>query len=205
MDLPRTARAPALVEFPAGTELHRIHHRDFAGTAFNPCRGAASRFAPLRGPDGCIPGLYAATSLDGAAYEVLFRGTPNRYSAIPRQRLDDRVASLLAPRRALPLVPLFTPELRGWGLDPARLFAGGETAQAACRALALIAWRDNPGAAGLLWPSVQDSGARALVLFGDRVAESDLELRASRKLSEDETLLEDLMRAGHRAGWRISR
>lgn len=196
----------ALTEIAAGTGLYRVHHTDFAGAAFNPCKGAPSRFAPIHTPAGvCIPTLYAARTLDAAAYETIFRGVPGPFAAIPRFALNARAVSRIAPRRPLRLVPMFAPELRGWGLDPRAVFAPSGPAYRLCRALAAGAWRDNPQAHGLIWTWVRDDSAKAMMLFGDRVGADDIDTLSTRAVHSDEAVLDALRKAGRRAGWIISR
>jgi hypothetical protein len=206
VELPERLEAGAFHDLPAGTELHRLHSRDFGACAFNPCRGEPTRFAPIAdGAGACVPSIYAATTFDGAAYETVFRGTPSRYAAVPRQRLNDRAASVIRPVRSLRLVGLFTPELKGWGLEPEQVLKADEASHDFCRALAARIWRDNPRADGLIWASVRDSAARAMVFFGGRVAAGDLAEIGTRLAAEDESVVEDLVRAGRRAGWKVSR
>jgi hypothetical protein len=105
----------------------------------------------------------------------------------------------------LRLVGLFTPELVGWGLDPAAVLSADEASHAFCRAMAARIWRDNPRADGLIWASVRDSAARAMLLFGGRVGPGDLAGESIRLAAEDESVVDDLVRAGRRAGWKVSR
>ena len=112
MLLPDTARVAAPYRLAAGTELWRNHRVEYPGASFNPCEGEPTRFAPLRDAGGgCIPGFYAATTFDGAAYETVFRDAPHRFRPVLRQELDRRGVSILAPLQDLALVPLFTPEI----------------------------------------------------------------------------------------------
>lgn len=189
-----------------GTRLFRIHHRDYPGASFNPCRGMATRFAPLRTPEGqCIPTLYASTTFDGAAYETVFRGDPGPFSAVPRQNLDDRGASIIAPKQDLALVPFFTPELKSMRIDPEQFFRPSAAAYPACRSLAERAWNDNGTAHGIAWTSVRDSSAQAMLLFGDRLALDDFDHFGTRDIASDPSLLDDFVNAGERGGFRISR
>lgn len=204
--LPGRVRPAGLHPVAAGTVLFRNHDAGYPGATFNPCLGAPTRFAPLARPDGtCIPTLYAATSFDGAAYETLFRGTPSPFSGIPRQVLDTRGVSRIAPRKALGLVPLFTPELLGLGLDPRAVFQPSQDVYPRCRALAELAWRDNPEAHGVVWTSVRDSSAQAMLLFGDRLARADFDEIDTRTVATDASLLDAFEVAGARAGFRIQR
>lgn len=206
MDLPKHAKVDRLFTLPMSTELFRVHDERFSGTAFNPCMGKATRFTHLSDEGGnCIPTAYAATTLDGAAYETVFRGTPNKYQSTPRQMLDDRTVSSLSLVTDLILVPLFTPELRKWEIEAEEFFKSTNTAYVTCRALCFRVWRDNPTAQGIIWSSVQDSGAQAMLLFGDRVEQSALTLISSKNVRTDHTALDALEDAGSRAGWTITK
>lgn len=206
MRLPASAKAPRLRKIHAGDELYRNHHINYPGARFNPCLGAETRFAPLRTDAGdCIPTLYAATTFDGAAYETILRGTPSRYAAIPRQSLDQRGVSRITPRRSLALVPLFTPEIKGLGLDPEAFFACDGSICPFCCTLAQQCWADNPTADGLIWTSIRDSASMALLLFGDRVAAADFDHLEQRSIASDPSLLDDFVEAAARVGFRISR
>lgn len=206
MDLPKSTKAQKLHVCQAATFLYRVHDERFDGNSFNPCAGEPTRFTHLRDENGeCVPTSYAATTLDGAAFETVFRGIPNKYQAVPRQSLDDRMISVVQPKRALLLVPIFTPELKAWSLDQAEVLAPRSDTYTFCRALAHQCWCDNPMADGLIWASVQDSAAHAMLLFGDRLSGDDLTVVSSRCVRTDPTALDDLENAASRAGWFISR
>ena len=206
MRIPEVAHVARLHPLPASTTLYRVHKADFAGNAFNPCKGGPSRFAPLHdGSRQCIPTSYAATTLDGAAFESVFRGIRDKYESVRREDLDKYKISSLETGPSLQLVPLFTPELRGLGIDTAEFFRPSDTAYEHCRTLAFRTWRDNQVAHGLVWSSVRDSQANAMLLFGDRLNPSDLGLTSSRPVHTDPTALGDLEVAGQRAGLTIVR
>lgn len=205
-DLPAGVRPARLHLVAAGTVLFRNHHVDYPGARFNPCLGEPTRFAPLKRPDGkCIPTFYAATSFDASAYETLFRGTPSPFSGISRQDLDTRGVSRIAPKKNLKLVPLFTPEILGLGLDPQAVFRPSQRVYPRCRRLAEMAWRDNLEAHGVIWTSVRDNSAQAMVLFGDRLDRADFDAIDTRTIATDASLLDALEVAGARAGFRIQR
>lgn len=204
--LPVSLRQTRLTVMAAGTVLFRNHHIDFPGANFNPCLGEPTRFAPLFRPDGtCIPTFYAATSFDAAAYETVFRGTPSLFSGIARQDLDARGVSRIVPNKDIAFVALFTPEILGVGLDPQVVFRPSQKVYPHCRQIAEMAWRDNPGAHGVIWTSVRDSAAHAVVVFGDRLKRSDFDEIDTRTIGTDPRLLEDFETAGARAGFRIQR
>lgn len=204
--LPDSVRAAGLFHVDAGTRLFRNHHRDFPGTLFNPCRGGATRFAPLLTPAGtCIPTFYAATTFDGAAYETMFRDPPSKYGGYRRQLLEDRGVSVIAPLKTLRLVGLFTPELRRLGIPPEEMFQAHDSIYPFCRNLAEMAWQDNPDADGIIWSSVRDSAARAMLLFGDRLGSADFSVESVRLVATDPTLLDELNETAARCGSFIAR
>lgn len=206
MRLPEDARVARLHPLPASLRLYRVHDGNCAGNAFSPCKGPETRFTHLRDRNGqCVLTSYAATTLNGAAYETVFRGIPDKFQSIPRQNLDDRMISILETAGKIELVPLFTPELKRWKIDPADFFEPSDAAYGDCRTLGFRAWRDNPDAHGLIWTSVQDSGAHAILLFGDRLNPRNLVVTSSRSVRTDPTALGDLETAGWRAGWTITR
>ena len=206
MRIPEDARVARLHPLPASTTLCRVHKAEFAGNTFNPCKGGPSRFAPLHdGSEQCIPTSCAATTLDRAAFESVFRGIGDKYESVRREDLDKYTVSFLETGPALELVPLYTPELLRWTIDPRKFFRPSVKAYVHCRTLAFRAWRDNPGAHGLVWSSVRDSQADAVLLFGDRLNPSDLRLTSSRPVRTDPTALDDLEVAGQRAGLTIVR
>lgn len=204
--LPASVRQASLFPVDLGTRLFRNHHRDFSGAAFTPCRGRATRFAPLRTPDGaCIPTFYAATTFDGAAYETMFRDPPSKYGGYRRQLLEDRGVSVVAPVRTLRLVGLFTPELRRLDILPEEVFQAHDSVYPFCRGLAEMAWRDNPDADGIVWSSVRDSAAHAMLLFGDRLDPADFSVESIRLVETDPTLLDELSETAARCGSFIAR
>ena len=204
--LPASSRISKLSKIKASTVLYRNHHKDFGGAAFNPCLGDVSRFAPIRTPSGvCIPTFYAATTFDAAAYETVFREPPGPFAAYPRHKLQSRSVSRIAPKADLYLVPFFTPEHGGFGLKELDVFHPSETVYGCCRSHAEMTWRDNPGAHGIIWSSVRDSNANAMVLFGDRLNPDDFEILNIRLVATDVTLLDEFSEAADRSGAFISK
>ncbi|MFD0982647.1 RES family NAD+ phosphorylase [Tropicimonas aquimaris] len=204
--LPASARIGRHHKIAAGWVLFRNHHKDYPGATFNPCAGDPTRFAPLHTATGdCIPTLYAASTFDAAAYETVFREPPGRYASYLRQKLQNRGVSRIAPTADLHLVPFFTPELGSLGLSEDSVFRPAETVYAFCRRLAELAWRDNPTAQGVVWSSVRDSQAHAMVLFGDRLTPSDFDVLETRMVATDPTLLDEFSDTAARSGTIISK
>ena len=85
MDLPKTAKVSALHVLQAKTPLYRVHDEHFSRgqPPEPPCRWVRSiRFTPLYDENDrlCVPASYAATTLDGAAFETIFRGIASQVS-----------------------------------------------------------------------------------------------------------------------------
>jgi len=137
----------------AGTELVRVHHRRLAADEF---------VTPRRLPFGppVIPTLYAARDDATAIAEALFHDVlPG--GDVPRAALDARVLTRLRATRELRLITLSDPSLVE---APASDYA--HTAEVAERL-----HHDLPAADGIAWASRHFPAQRALVLFGDRIAD----------------------------------
>ncbi len=205
MILPNAAGQHPYFALESGREVFRLHRDVLDGDQFNPGYGT-SRFAPFQDLEGkIVPSLYSATTFDGAAYETLFRERPAKYQTFPRNRLDDYAASRLTTRRELQLVRLFTPELAAWGIAEADLLTYDESNYPTCRELAALIWKDNPAADGMIWSSVRDSSALAMMLFEDRVKPGALTVTETRYVQRDADLLDQLRTTARRAGITISR
>ena len=194
---------PGAWTWAAGTPWHRIHASVFAPTAFNPCQGRPTRFAPLRDAAGtCVPTLYAASTFDAACYETLFHdvGQSGRFKTIPLSDVEERDASVIAPRRDLKLAALFAPELVQWQLSRADLIG-----TSAAQYLQTVRWAEAihaqfPDLDGLVWTSNRCDPDLACLLFGDRVGEADLDPVARRSGADDPSVRADVRRAGQRGG-----
>ncbi|MEO5964320.1 MAG: RES family NAD+ phosphorylase [Candidatus Limnocylindrales bacterium] len=167
-----------MTSVPAGTVLFRVHAARRGSSEFNPGLGGQSRFAPLLAgaPPVVVPTLYASSSIAGAFSESIFHDVPYRGIAkrILISRLAEYVLSALVAQREIHVAQLAGAGLRRVGVRRRDLIDGGPlTYTSTVRwAAALHDCPAQPG--GLLWTSRQDDTAQALVLFGDRVAETRL-------------------------------
>jgi len=168
------------------TNLWRVHSGNFAATAFNPCLGNASRFAPLRLPNGiCIPTLYAGTTQEAALFETVFRDLPllPQPRRVRRQKLDGIKLSKVTPSRPLRLAPLFNQNLALIGQSRLSMIEShGTAAYAETARWAESIHNQLPGFDGLIWTSRQQDSALAMLLFGTRVTSSDLISRPAMSL-----------------------
>lgn len=206
LKVPQTAVASCDYAISAGECIYRCHRLDFAGTRFNPGIGMATRFTPLISPEGKnIPTLYAAQSFDAAVYETLFRHESSSLFRVQIDRVMEVGVSKILVRRELPLIQLFTPDLRKWNIGESELFSPCKESYEACRVLAANIWRDNPSACGIVWSSRQDSKSNAYLLFGGRCGESDLHVQQTLSANSEERAkyLSQIRNAARRAGIRI--
>lgn len=204
---PRKLPEPNVVEYPAGLVLHRAHLREYAGNSFNPCQGPPTRFAPIKDRYGnCVPSLYAGSSVAAAIYETVFHDIPAGASrkTVPLGQVTARLHSALVLGRVLRLVNLREPDLNRWGLRREELVGSPPTHYSATAAWAQAVHHGFGGVHGLVWTSNQCDPDDAFLLFGDRVADTDLDVAAVRDGATDASLLTEVRQAGRRAGIRIS-
>ena len=200
-DPPARLKPPNVVELTAGELLHRVHDRQFDGGAFNPCRGGPTRFAPIRDAhDRCIPSLYAADTVEAAIYETILHDVPLRATrkSLPHGELQDRRHSTLMVRRLLRLASLRAPDLLKWGLRRETLIASLPTQYRRTALWAKAVHDQFDGIDGLVWTSNLCDPDSALLLFGDRVAATDLLVTGVREGS-DGSFLQNVRKAAQRS------
>lgn len=120
-----------------------------------------------------VPILYGADAEDAAIAETVFRDIRSG-GVLLRSRLAGLGLAQVRPGRDLRLI-----ELHGYGLKRLNLHVHELTSTGPGEYPATIAWAKAlhevaPEADGLVWMSHQFNTRRALMLFGDRVAETDL-------------------------------
>jgi len=166
----------------AGSFLHRVHSRRFGAKSFNPGEGAPTRFAFFGDP--VVPVLYAGDTEDAALSETVLHDVPLTGGQVTDLEFGGRSCSRLLVRRDLRLASLV-----GAGPRALRVRAAAVCATDAADYAQTVAWAAAAHAAGfegLAYPSRQAPGRRAVVLFGDRVQESDLEVDPSYRWSFDD-------------------
>ena len=198
---PSRLHPPNIVELTAGELLHRVHDRRFDGSAFNPCRGGSTRFAPIRDAyDRCVPSLYAADTVEAAIYETILHDVPLRATrkSVPHGQLQQRRHSTLMVRRALRLASLRAPDLLKWGVRRATLIAALPTRYRRTALWAKAVHDQFDEVDGLVWMSNLCDPDTALLLFGDRVADTDLMVTGMREGS-DGSFLQDVRKAAQQS------
>lgn len=121
-----------------------------------------------------MPAWYGATSPEAAVAESIFHDLPVHGGVVTVNQFRDRIVSTVTFTRPLTLAQLDSDGLRRLGLRPTDLTdtAADTYDQTAQWAAALH--DQHPPLDGLAWVSRQRNTDRAVVLFGDRVHESQL-------------------------------
>jgi hypothetical protein len=165
------------VTWPKGRVIHRIHLKIYGSGAFNPGLRGNARFSPIKASDGAsIPTLYGGTTFDCAAMETVFHDVAFTagLKTFDKQKLTDQVYSQATPKRDLNLADLSAPALRKLGVQRNELIDTEKDKYPETRKWAEAIHAACPSAEGLCWVSRQDDRAVAIVLFGDRLAVTDL-------------------------------
>ena len=186
----------------AGSVLHRTHATAFRPGQFNPCLGQPTRFAPFTDANGiCVPSLYAATSREAAAFESIFNdiAPTARFKTVRLSTVQSRSVSRIAPNKDLDVAKLYSPDLKAWNIARTNLI---ETPKSTYPKTVL--WAQDlhtafPDIKGLIWTSRQCDPESCLVLFGDRVRESDFDVLDCIDVATTPNLLLELRGYGKRA------
>ncbi|MGC9200071.1 MAG: RES family NAD+ phosphorylase [Acidobacteriaceae bacterium] len=166
-----------LTPWGVGAMMHRVHETIYAADQFNPSLKGNARFSPIHDPSGSvIPTLYAATTPRGALMESVFRDVPYRagFKNVDPKRLEGKLCSTFRFRTDFHLLDLSKVALRGLGIQPRQLIDTTKARYPETRSWAEQVYAAHPRLQGFLWSSRQDDRALAVVLFGNRVKESDM-------------------------------
>lgn len=174
--------APRTSPWPRERPLVRVYRLDHPPRSFHPGEGTAPRgrfhFFESTSSER-IAVLYAAEGEDAAISETVFHDLPVGGDAgrpvIPESRLAAYGLVRLRACRDLRLV-----ELHGFGLRRLDLRAENLTDTGPEEYPNTVKWaaalhRAVPEADGLVWMSRQFNAEKALVLFGDRIGDTDLD------------------------------
>ena len=165
------------IPWAAGTLVHRVHSIRFASNSFNPTGLGNARFSPIQNADGeIIPTLYAGETEECALMETVFHDVPfaSGYKTMRKGKFERLVHSRLTIAAPLCLVDLSTIALRRLGIERKYLIDSSKVHYPESRGWAEALYIQKPNGQGLCWTSRQHDGARAVMLFGDRVPEGAL-------------------------------
>ena len=115
---------------------------------------------------------YLATDYECAVHETIFHDVPidQPHKTVGIDNVKPLAHSLVKLKRDISLVPLFAPDL----VARADLMDTTAAAYKVTAQWALAIHQSRPDADGLIWTSKRCDPQQALLLFGDRVSESDL-------------------------------
>jgi hypothetical protein len=135
--------------------------------------------------------------------ETVFHDVPHStgFKSLDRSKLQDQVHSTVEVRQDLLLADLSSVALRRLGVTRRQLIDTDKDSYPMTRLWASAIHRACPEAQGLIWVSRQDDTARAVVLFGDRIADGViLAERGSRSLLEDDIAFTAVLDLADRLG-----
>ena len=156
--------------------IWRIHPARYRPAEFRSGTDGDARFSPIRNAKGAvIPTWYGARTVACSMMETVLHDVPapptDYILDIERLRDADIRISRVRCKRALSLVKLPSKGLKRIGLQRRDIIDTSVEEYARCREWA-IRLHAQTSAHGLLWTSRQDDEAKALVVFGDLIAES---------------------------------
>jgi hypothetical protein len=155
---PGTSLVAKLYDWPAGKEIHTIHHTEFEPQSFNPAAAPTkpTRFAPIHDSSGKpVPYLYGGSSLEGAIFETIFHNVPidapDKF--VDLDEFGNRSHGVVIPAQG-----------RGRGREGARVAVAQGRGRG--REATEEKWRGGRGS----WAGREVAGARWPVLVGRREA-----------------------------------
>jgi len=204
MPAPSANLSVTLTTLAQGQILHRVHLQRYRADQFNPGQHGNARFSPIcNAADQPVPTLYASTTLDGALMETVFHDVSHAAGFKPfvREKLTALVHSTIQIEHALQVVDLSSVALRKLGITRRQLIDTDKDQYLATRQWAAAIHQQCPQAQGLCWVSRQDDSARAVMLFGDRIADGNVSLHGdSRSLLDDGTAYDAILDLANRIG-----
>ncbi|MCP3748950.1 RES family NAD+ phosphorylase [Pseudomonas sp. SBB6] len=187
-----------------GTPIHRLHLESYGPGQFNPGLKGNARFSPIRDARGQpIPTLYGGTSFDCAAMETVFHDVPFAagLKTYDKGKLQGQLHSVLRSAQDLLLVDLGSKALRKLGVPRNQLIDTEKDQYPQTRLWAEAIHRQSPEVQGLCWTSRQDDSARAMMLFGDRLAGKMLKPQGeSRSVLQDSGAYAELLHLAEQIG-----
>jgi hypothetical protein len=184
--------------------LHRIHKLDYGAVQFNPGIVGNARFSPIADADDrLIPTLYGGSSFACAAMESVFHDLPFApgFKAYDKNKLLGHGHSQCIATRDLVLADLTSRALRKLGVERKQLIDTEKDQYPLTRQWAVAIHAAFPQVQGLCWIARQDDSARALVLFGDRIADGVLQpAAATRSLVGDPAAYGELLALAEQIG-----
>ncbi|MEX5305752.1 RES family NAD+ phosphorylase [Kocuria sp. CPCC 205258] len=164
---------PRIATIPADTTLHRVHSNTRTTVEFNSGFGPGGRFHFFGDPS--VPVLYAAATREAALAETLLRDrVVGDRRPLLRSTYANAVLAGVSPVRDLQVAQLYGLGLTQLGVQATELTDTPIDNYPRTRLWAEAAHR--LGLDGIAWMSKRDNSTQSYMLFGDRVAGTDLEV-----------------------------
>lgn len=165
---------PEPLEPRTGTVLHRMYDNARPDARrFNPHFGNGGRFHFFGDPP--MPVLHAAQTREAALAETLLRNrVVGDVRPLRRSAYENQVMAGVSPVRDLQVAQFFGLGLTKLGVEATQLTDTPIDNYPRIRRWAAAA--HGLGLDGIAWMSRRDNSAQAYMLFGDRVAETDLDV-----------------------------
>ncbi|UTY57998.1 RES family NAD+ phosphorylase [Massilia sp. erpn] len=187
----------AVTVWKQGELLHRVHQDKYAADQFNPGLAGNARFSPIQDAQGHpIPTLYGGASFACAVMETVFHDIPfgAGLKTFDKAKLAGQLHAQLRPEGDLLLADLSSKALRHLGIERKQLIDTEKDQYPFTRPWAAAIHAQRRDLQGLCWTSRQDDEAKAVMLFGDRIAPGLLQAAApSRSLSGDQEAYGELL------------
>ncbi len=179
----KKAPSPKIITFRPQA-IWRIHPARYRPAEFRFGKDGDARFSPIQDAKGAvIPSLYGARTVACAMMETILHDVPapptDYILDLERLRDADLRISRLRCKRALSLVDLSSKGLKRIGLQRRDIIDTPVEEYVRSREWA-ARLHTQTSAHGLSWTSRQDDEAKALIVFGDRVAESSFRVEIDR-------------------------
>jgi len=165
------------VAWPAMQTLHRIHRDQFQADQFNPGPNGNARFSPILDEHGTsIATIYGGATFECAVMETVFHDVPHApgLKTVAKRKLKQHRHSLLVASMDITLADLGSTALRKLGIPRVDLIDSDKDIYPQTRQWAEAIHVQCADVQGLSWVSRQDDGARAIILFKNRLPDDAL-------------------------------
>jgi len=200
-DPPESGLDPHVVPFKP-KRLFRVHPTKHASNSFNPGFGIG-RFHPIFDQSGKpIPTLYASDQINGALSETVFRNIISG-DVVYQAELIDKYLSRIQYQKELQLIDLTGNYIKRLKITRRQLIESEEEYYKITARWAEALHSACPSAHGIKWVSRQFDTAKSILLFGDRVEQSQLKDRNKSELIESGEGLRHVLKAAMEANIKV--
>ena len=159
----------------AETLLHRVHSTGRSVLDFNASSRSRTRFAPVVDrAGGIVPTLYCAATAESAVCESILHDVPLDGGNVPLANYETRKESTFIASRTLTLAAFLGDGLRKLNVTPQELTATDADVYDDTVEWSIAAYNHEAKYDGIAWMSARRNTDAAYMLFGDRVAQTEI-------------------------------